>query len=84
MECNEKSPSFINGPEMRRRQAKLKGMAVYRPHVQSFPPFSFALSAFALRPNPPSNSDITFGVGRFGEMPDHQEGVRCKAPRSDN
>jgi hypothetical protein len=43
MECNEKSPSFINGPEMRRRQAKLKGMAVYRPHVQSFPPFSFAL-----------------------------------------
>jgi hypothetical protein len=39
-------------------------MAVYRPHVQSFPS-----SAFALRSNPPSNSEITFGVGRFGEMP---------------
>ena len=52
MECNEKSPSLINGPEMRGRQAKLKGMAVCRPHVQSFPPFSFALlllpSCFAL------------------------------------
>ena len=25
------------------------------------------------------NSDIIFGVGRFGDIPDHQQGVRCKA-----
>jgi len=34
-------------------------------------------------PDPPSNLDIIYFDEGFGEIPDRQQGVRCKTPRSD-
>ena len=38
----------------------------------------------SLDQNPPSNMDIFFQIKWFGIIPDHQQGIRCKAPRSDD
>jgi hypothetical protein len=35
-------------------------------------------------PNPPPNLGIKTEISRLWSIPDHQEGIRCKAPRSDN
>jgi predicted aldo/keto reductase-like oxidoreductase len=34
--------------------------------------------------NPPPNSGIKTEISRLWSIPDHQEGIRCKAPRSDD
>jgi len=34
--------------------------------------------------NPPSNLGIKFEISRLWSIPDHQQGIRCKAPRSDD
>jgi len=34
--------------------------------------------------NPPPNLGIKTEISRLWTIPDHQEGIRCKAPRSDN
>ena len=34
-------------------------------------------------PNPPSNLGIKTKISRLLNTPDHQQGIRCKAPRSD-
>jgi hypothetical protein len=39
--------------------------------------------AYKRDPNLPSNLRIMSFDEGFGEIPDHQQGVRCKAPRSD-
>jgi len=34
--------------------------------------------------NPPPNLGIKTEISRLLSIPDHQEGIRCKAPRSDD
>ena len=34
-------------------------------------------------PNPPSNLVIRTEISGLWNIPDHQQGIRCKAPRSD-
>jgi hypothetical protein len=34
--------------------------------------------------NPPPNLGIKTEISRLWSIPDHQEGIRCKAPRSDD
>jgi hypothetical protein len=34
--------------------------------------------------NPPFNLGIRTEIGRLCSIPDHQQGIRCKAPRSDD
>jgi len=34
--------------------------------------------------NPPSNSGSKTEISRLWSIPDHQQGIRCKAPRSDD
>jgi hypothetical protein len=35
-------------------------------------------------PNPTPNKGIKTEISRLLSIPDHQEGIRCKAPRSDD
>ena len=47
------------------------------------PPVSPGLCAYAV-PNPPSDLCIDNDIRWFRGIPDHQQGIRCKAPRSDD
>jgi hypothetical protein len=42
------------------------------------------LSRKWLSQNPPPNLGIKSEISRLWSIPDHQEGIRCKAPRSDD
>jgi hypothetical protein len=44
----------------------------------------FVRKCFQVCPNPPSSSGFFFEISGFGDIPDHQQPVRCKAPRSDD
>jgi hypothetical protein len=61
-----------------RRIIALQGFSLKAPSREMSPPSCYH------DPDPPSNLGIKTEISRLWSIPDHQQGIRCKAPRSDD